>query len=188
VISIRAASPIGHRPVGKPVRAIRTPPAARTDETLDTKCGVYVISPQGKLLRFIPIPEDTITNTAFGATDSRSRSGQYGLLLTFQIQFGRLLLSVTIACDLTVQTVALERQDKPHRSLFPGHFEGDPVSHHLSICDFVALTFVRASRPCDRLAGMFEDYECRTRIAILWRQGSFPRACKVSSGQGKRVD
>lgn len=35
-------------------------------ETLDTRCGVYVISPQGKLLRFHPIPEDTITNNAFG--------------------------------------------------------------------------------------------------------------------------
>ena len=43
-----------------------------THETLDTKCGVYVISPQGKLLRFIPIPEDTITNTAFGGTDMRT--------------------------------------------------------------------------------------------------------------------
>lgn len=37
-----------------------------THETLDTKCGVHVISPEGKLLRMIPIPEDTITNTAFG--------------------------------------------------------------------------------------------------------------------------
>jgi gluconolactonase len=37
-----------------------------TQETLDTKCGVHVISPAGKLLRFIPVPEDTITNTAFG--------------------------------------------------------------------------------------------------------------------------
>ena len=26
-----------------------------TSETLDTKTGVYVISPQGKLLKFIPI-------------------------------------------------------------------------------------------------------------------------------------
>jgi gluconolactonase len=43
-----------------------------THETLDTKCGVYVISPQGKLLRFIPIPEDTITNTAFGGADMRT--------------------------------------------------------------------------------------------------------------------
>jgi gluconolactonase len=43
-----------------------------THETLDTKCGVYVISPQGKLLRFIPIPEDTITNTAFGGPDMRT--------------------------------------------------------------------------------------------------------------------
>ena len=43
-----------------------------THETLDTKCGVYVISPQGKLLRFIPIPEDLITNTAFGGPDMRT--------------------------------------------------------------------------------------------------------------------
>lgn len=43
-----------------------------THETLDTKCGVYVISPQGKLLRFVPVPEDTITNTAFGGPDMRT--------------------------------------------------------------------------------------------------------------------
>ena len=43
-----------------------------THETLDTKCGVYVISPQGKLLRMIPIPEDTITNTAFGGPDNKT--------------------------------------------------------------------------------------------------------------------
>ena len=43
-----------------------------THETLDTKCGVHVISPQGKLLRMIPIPEDTITNTAFGGADNKT--------------------------------------------------------------------------------------------------------------------
>lgn len=43
-----------------------------TSETLDTKCGVHVISPDGKLLRLIPIPEDTITNNAFGGTDMRT--------------------------------------------------------------------------------------------------------------------
>ena len=43
-----------------------------TAETLDTKCGVYVISPQGKLLKFIPIPEDYITNTAFGGPDMKT--------------------------------------------------------------------------------------------------------------------
>jgi gluconolactonase len=37
-----------------------------TSETLDTKCGVHVFSPDGKLKEFIPIPEDTITNCAFG--------------------------------------------------------------------------------------------------------------------------
>lgn len=43
-----------------------------TSETLDTKCGVYVISPQGRLLKFIPIPEDYITNTAFGGADMKT--------------------------------------------------------------------------------------------------------------------
>jgi gluconolactonase len=41
-------------------------------ETLDTKTGVYVISPQGKLLKFIPIPEDLITNNAFGGPDMKT--------------------------------------------------------------------------------------------------------------------
>jgi gluconolactonase len=44
----------------------------QTAETLDTKCGVYVISPAGKLLKFIPIPEDYITNTAFGGPDMQT--------------------------------------------------------------------------------------------------------------------
>jgi gluconolactonase len=43
-----------------------------TAETLDTKCGVYVISPDGKLLKFIPIPEDMITNNAFGGPDMKT--------------------------------------------------------------------------------------------------------------------
>jgi gluconolactonase len=43
-----------------------------TSETLDTKTGVYVISPEGKLLKFIPIPEDYITNNAFGGADMRT--------------------------------------------------------------------------------------------------------------------
>ncbi len=43
-----------------------------TSETLATKTGVYVISPQGKLLKFIPIPEDFITNNAFGGTDMKT--------------------------------------------------------------------------------------------------------------------
>ena len=43
-----------------------------TSETLDTRCGVYVISPAGKVLEFIPIPEDTITNCAFGGPDMQT--------------------------------------------------------------------------------------------------------------------
>lgn len=43
-----------------------------TSETLATKTGVYVISPQGTLLKFIPIPEDFITNNAFGGPDMKT--------------------------------------------------------------------------------------------------------------------
>jgi gluconolactonase len=43
-----------------------------TSETLDTKAGVYVISAEGKLRRFIPIPEDLVTNNAFGGSDMRT--------------------------------------------------------------------------------------------------------------------
>lgn len=43
-----------------------------TSETLDTKPGIYVISPKGKLLKYYPILEDTITNCAFGGKDMKS--------------------------------------------------------------------------------------------------------------------
>ena len=43
-----------------------------TSETLDTKTGVYVIAPSGKLLKFIPIGEDFITNNAFGGPDMKT--------------------------------------------------------------------------------------------------------------------
>ena len=41
-------------------------------ETLDTPAGVHVISPGGELLQMIPIPEDTVTNTAFGGPDMQT--------------------------------------------------------------------------------------------------------------------
>ena len=43
-----------------------------TSETLHTKAGVHVISPGGKLLRFIPVPEDLVTNNAFGGPDMKT--------------------------------------------------------------------------------------------------------------------
>jgi gluconolactonase len=58
-----------------------------THETLDTKCGVHVISPEGKLLRLIPIPEDTITNTAFGGEDGKTLYVTAGKTL-FRIENG----------------------------------------------------------------------------------------------------
>jgi len=41
-------------------------------ETLDNPPGVYVISPQGKLLKRIPIPENLITNLAFGGPERKT--------------------------------------------------------------------------------------------------------------------
>ena len=43
-----------------------------TSETLDTKPGVHVFAPDGTLKQFVPIPEDTITNTAFGGPDMKT--------------------------------------------------------------------------------------------------------------------
>ena len=41
-------------------------------ETNDRKGGIYVLSPEGKLLRFIPITDDEVTNCAFGGEDGRT--------------------------------------------------------------------------------------------------------------------
>ena len=43
-----------------------------SSETLDTKTGIYVISPRGALVKFIPIAEDYITNNAFGGPDMKT--------------------------------------------------------------------------------------------------------------------
>lgn len=43
-----------------------------TSETLDTKPGIHVISPEGRLLRYYPILEDTVTNCAFGGPDMKT--------------------------------------------------------------------------------------------------------------------
>ena len=56
----------------------------KTSETLDTRPGIHVISPAGKLLAFVQTPHDTITNCRFGGTD----------LKTLYITCGPLLLSL----------------------------------------------------------------------------------------------
>ena len=43
-----------------------------TSETLDTKPGVHVFAPSGALLKFIAIPEDLVTNCAFGGADLKT--------------------------------------------------------------------------------------------------------------------
>jgi len=42
------------------------------NESLEVSAGVYVIAPDGKLLGRIPIPEDLITNVAFGGPDRKT--------------------------------------------------------------------------------------------------------------------
>jgi gluconolactonase len=41
-------------------------------ETSEAKGGVYIFSPEGKLLETIPIPDDEVTNCAFGGPDKRT--------------------------------------------------------------------------------------------------------------------
>lgn len=55
-----------------------------TSETLDTRPGIHVLTPQGKLVAFVETPEDTITNCAFGGPDHR----------TLYVTCGRFLLSL----------------------------------------------------------------------------------------------
>jgi gluconolactonase len=47
-------------------------PRGNPGESLDVPAGVYVISPAGKLLGRIPIPEDLTTNVAFGGPDRKT--------------------------------------------------------------------------------------------------------------------
>ncbi len=43
-----------------------------TSETLDTRPGIHVIAPNGKLVAYRETPEDTITNCTFGGNDLRT--------------------------------------------------------------------------------------------------------------------
>ncbi len=45
------------------------PPAEPAD---DVKGGIYVLSPEGKLLEFLPVPTDEVTNCAFGGEDRKT--------------------------------------------------------------------------------------------------------------------
>ena len=55
-----------------------------TSETLATRPGIHVLTPQGKLVAFVETPEDTITNCAFGGPDWRA----------LYVTCGRFLLSL----------------------------------------------------------------------------------------------
>jgi gluconolactonase len=55
-----------------------------SSETLDTKPGIHVFSPEGRLLAYRETPEDTVTNCTFGGSDRR----------TLYVTCGSLLLSI----------------------------------------------------------------------------------------------
>lgn len=44
----------------------------KTSETVDTRPGIHVVTPAGKLVAFVETPEDTITNCAFGGKDHKT--------------------------------------------------------------------------------------------------------------------
>lgn len=46
--------------------------ARREGETTDNPAGIYVVTPAGKLLGHIPVPEDLVTNLAFGGPGKRT--------------------------------------------------------------------------------------------------------------------
>ena len=43
-----------------------------TKETLDNKAGIYVFTPKGDLKKFVPVPEDPVTNLTFAGKDMRT--------------------------------------------------------------------------------------------------------------------
>ncbi len=47
-------------------------PRGNAGESLEVPAGIYVISPEGKLLGRIPIPEDLLTNLAFGGPERKT--------------------------------------------------------------------------------------------------------------------
>jgi len=55
-----------------------------TSETLATRPGIHVLTPQGRLVAFVETPEDTLTNCAFGGPDTR----------TLYVTCGKFLLSL----------------------------------------------------------------------------------------------
>lgn len=62
-----------------------------TPETLDTKPGIHVFSPEGKLLKYYPVYEDTVTNCAFGGPDMK----------TLYVTAGKTLFSIKVDIEGT---------------------------------------------------------------------------------------
>lgn len=62
-----------------------------TGETLDTKPGIHVFSPEGKLLKYYYIYEDTVTNCAFGGPDMK----------TLYVTAGKTLFSIRVDIEGT---------------------------------------------------------------------------------------
>jgi gluconolactonase len=75
-------------------------PRGNAGESLDVSAGVYVISPAGKLLGRIPIPEDLITNVAFGGPERK----------TLYVTAGKTLFQFPVTVSGHAAYPALERK------------------------------------------------------------------------------
>jgi gluconolactonase len=54
------------------VAAGRNRPNPPAEPAEDVRGGIYVLSPEGKLLTFLPVPRDEVTNCAFGGDDLKT--------------------------------------------------------------------------------------------------------------------
>ena len=83
-------------------------------ETVDEfKGGVFIISPEGKLIEFIPLPKDESTNCAFGGPD----------LKTLYITSGGSLFSIRVK----TAGIVSGQKASPGLESAPGGVERDPA-------------------------------------------------------------
>ena len=111
-----------------------------TSETLDTKGGVHVISPQGKLLKFIPIPEDTITNNAFGGPDMKTLYMTAGKTL-YKVRTGRCRLAAVGTRDTAAATSPIPHCSPVRRQgNAPATCERSELVREVAVCEDLAGT------------------------------------------------
>jgi gluconolactonase len=90
-VSGRGADGISIDVEGNVYAAAGTNRNRENEETDGTKTGIYVISPEGNLLKYYPVYEDRITNCAFGGPDMK----------TLYVTAGKTLFSIQVEVEGT---------------------------------------------------------------------------------------